>query len=265
MSPRQEAFVGWLADFAPPVPELSLKCRAMVRHPSSSLDATATAFLIGASPSSLPSRSSGIASSRASLSLSPQLLQELTNPFHRSSAQVVITWLTGLVGSAQLVNWVVMSVTWIRWNHGLKSQNISRDTLYVRVRSFVLLPATSLMPCGASQSPFQPFAAWYALVSSTLVLFMQGYSVFLKGKHRRILGTETSLIPLPPQDNWDTPNFIFAYAMPIVRPFAPSPLSPLTTLTALRDPLRRVESDQEDEVPARRNDGRDEFRARRRV
>lgn len=73
-----------------------------------------------------------------------------------SSAQVVITYLTGLVGSAQLVNWCVMSGSWIRWNAGLKAQGISRDSLPVRSR-------------------FQPYAAYYAFVSAIVVLFMQGY------------------------------------------------------------------------------------------
>ncbi|KAK4056821.1 general amino acid permease agp2 [Microbotryomycetes sp. JL221] len=93
-----------------------------------------------------------------------------------TTAQKVITYLTGLVGACQLVNWVVMSVTWIKWNAAMKAQGISRDTLYAR-------------------SPLQPFAAWYALISSILVLFMQGYGVFLK-------------------DNWDTSTFIFAYFAP---------------------------------------------------
>lgn len=53
----------------------------------------------------------------------------------------------------QLVNWVVMSYTWIKWDAALKAQGQTRV-----VRSW-----------------FQPYAAWYALVSSTIVLFMQGY------------------------------------------------------------------------------------------
>ncbi|KAL8286369.1 hypothetical protein RQP46_004386 [Phenoliferia psychrophenolica] len=95
-----------------------------------------------------------------------------------SSAQVVITWLTGLVGSCQLVNWCVMSVTWIRWNNAMKKQGISRNTLHARSR-------------------LQPFAAWWALFNSIFVLFLQGYYVFLKGY-------------------WNVPNFLFAYAAPMI-------------------------------------------------
>ncbi|ORY92486.1 amino acid permease/ SLC12A domain-containing protein [Leucosporidium creatinivorum] len=93
-----------------------------------------------------------------------------------SSAVVVVTYLTGLVGSAQLVNWQVMSFTWIRWNAGMKAQGISRDTLHCR-------------------SIFQPYAAWFALFGSTFVLLLNGYTVFLSGA-------------------WDTPSFIFAYFAP---------------------------------------------------
>ncbi|ORY92510.1 putative carnitine transport protein [Leucosporidium creatinivorum] len=95
-----------------------------------------------------------------------------------SSASIVITYLTGLVGSAQLVGWIVMSGTWIRWNAGLKAQGISRDTLPARSR-------------------FQPFAAWYAFISAIVVTFFQGYNVFLK-------------------NHWDTPTFIFAYFAPVM-------------------------------------------------
>lgn len=77
-------------------------------------------------------------------------------------AQVVITWLTGLVGSAQLVNWIMMSFTWIRWNSGMKAAGIPRESLHAR-------------------SKLLPWGAWYALISSILVTLIQGYGVFLKG------------------------------------------------------------------------------------
>lgn len=73
-----------------------------------------------------------------------------------SSASIVITYLTGLVGSAQLVNWIVMSGSWIKWNRALKAQGISRDTLPARSR-------------------FQPFAAYYAFTCACIVTFWQGY------------------------------------------------------------------------------------------
>ncbi|KAK4055999.1 general amino acid permease agp2 [Microbotryomycetes sp. JL221] len=93
-----------------------------------------------------------------------------------SSAAVVIEYLTGLVGSCQLVNWIVMSYSWIRWNSGMKAQGISRATIPVRSR-------------------FQPFAAWYAFISSIIVILMQGYGVFLKGY-------------------WSAQTFVFSYFAP---------------------------------------------------
>lgn len=94
-----------------------------------------------------------------------------------TSAQVVITYLTGLVGSAQLVTWCVMSITHIKWRKALKAQGIPLSSLH-------------------SKSFVQPAAAWYALFSAIFVTLMQGYGVFLK-------------------DNWDTPTAIFAYFCPL--------------------------------------------------
>lgn len=50
-----------------------------------------------------------------------------------SSAQIVISYLAGLVGTAQLVTWMLMAGTWIRWNKAIRKQGISRDTLPTRV------------------------------------------------------------------------------------------------------------------------------------
>ena len=89
----------------------------------------------------------------------------------------VITYLTGLVGAAQLVNWCVMSFTYIKWARALKAQGISRDTLYCRSR-------------------VQPYAAYYALVCSIFVTLMQGYGVFLKGKWDSESSVELWVSPL---------------------------------------------------------------------
>ncbi|GAA5865177.1 hypothetical protein JCM8547_008304 [Rhodosporidiobolus lusitaniae] len=95
-----------------------------------------------------------------------------------STSSAFISYLSNIASSGQLVNWIVFSVVWIRWNAALKAQGISRDSL----------------PC---RSRFQPFAAHYALVCSVFVTLMQGYQVFLKS-------------------NWDTASFVFAYGMPII-------------------------------------------------
>lgn len=72
------------------------------------------------------------------------------------SSSVVITYVTSLVGSAQLVNWILMSFTWIVWNRGMKANGMSRDTL----------PAKTWIA---------PYCAWFALISASLVSLMQGY------------------------------------------------------------------------------------------
>ncbi|KAI5474449.1 hypothetical protein MNV49_003254 [Pseudohyphozyma bogoriensis] len=95
-----------------------------------------------------------------------------------SSAQVAITWLSGIVTACQLLNWVMFAFTWIKWNWAIKAQGIDRATL----------PATSII---------MPYGAWFAFISGVFVLLMQGYYVFLKG-------------------GWNVDNFIFSYLAPIV-------------------------------------------------
>lgn len=55
----------------------------------------------------------------------------------------------------------------------MKAQGVSRDSL-------------------PWKSPFQPFTAWYGFVGSTIITFVAGFPVFLKG-------------------NWSTSNFIASY------------------------------------------------------
>ncbi|GAA5854013.1 hypothetical protein JCM8547_008193 [Rhodosporidiobolus lusitaniae] len=95
-----------------------------------------------------------------------------------ADASVFIDYLVNISSAGQLVNWVLMSITWIRWNKARHVQGLSRDSL----------------PC---RSRFQPYAAYYSLICSVLVTLLQGYTVFL-------------------EDNWSTPTFIFAYGMPVI-------------------------------------------------
>lgn len=105
----------------------------------------------------------------------------------------VLTWFINLVTASQLLNWIVrlktlhlcgddllrsvntgaessplcsqfMSLTWIGMNRAIKKQGLDRKTF---------LPHTSR---------FQPYAAWYALIMASLVLFFSGYELFLPGK-----------------------------------------------------------------------------------
>ncbi len=93
-----------------------------------------------------------------------------------SSSQVAIDWLSGIVTACQIMLWIAFSFTWIRWDAALKAQDVPRSSL----------PATSWA---------MPYGAWYAFLSSVFVLFMQGYSVFLKGE-------------------WSLTNFIYSYIAP---------------------------------------------------
>ncbi|KAG9089259.1 hypothetical protein FRC06_001646 [Ceratobasidium sp. 370] len=85
----------------------------------------------------------------------------------------VLDWFINVATSAQLVTWIAMSITWIRWNAAMKAQGVSREILPYR-------------------SKIQPYGAYYALTMSIIVTFFNGYYVFLKG-------------------GWATADFIFAY------------------------------------------------------
>ncbi|KAK4703898.1 hypothetical protein P7C70_g2309, partial [Phenoliferia sp. Uapishka_3] len=98
------------------------------------------------------------------------------------SATIFITYITSLVGAAQLVNWIVMAWTWIAWNKGLSAQGLEHTK---PVRS-------KLLPYGACEL--------LGLGTRTFtVTDVLHFSVFLRG-------------------GWDTPDFFFAYTMLILFP-----------------------------------------------
>lgn len=75
----------------------------------------------------------------------------------------VLNWWISLVTASQLLNWIIMSSSWIRFNNAIKVQGLDRETF---------LPY---------RSRFQPFCAWYALIMSTIVLIISGYTLFYPG------------------------------------------------------------------------------------
>lgn len=96
-------------------------------------------------------------------------------------------------------NWCVMAFTYVRFYSAMKVQNIDRKEF---------LPV---------YSKFQPFAGYWALCWACLFIWLQGYSVFLKG-------------------NWNVATFIFNYgivSIPHVRNMLLVPV--LTTLAVLVD------------------------------
>ncbi|KAI1097785.1 amino acid permease/ SLC12A domain-containing protein [Jackrogersella minutella] len=91
------------------------------------------------------------------------------------NAAVVLNWFVQLVTASQLINFSVMTTTYICFHRALKVQGISRDTL----------PYKGL---------FQPYAAYFGLTATFIMTFVSGYTVFLPG-------------------NWDIPSFLFSYTM----------------------------------------------------
>ncbi|CAL5874013.1 uncharacterized protein PFLUO_LOCUS8299 [Penicillium psychrofluorescens] len=92
-----------------------------------------------------------------------------------NDAAVVLNWFVNLVTASQLINFSVITFTYIRFKKALDAQGIARDTLPYR-------------------SWFQPYIAWIAFCCTTVMAFVGGYTVFLPG-------------------NWSIPTFLFSYTM----------------------------------------------------
>ena len=97
-----------------------------------------------------------------------------------NSAAVVLSWFVSLVTASQLINFSVMSVTYLFFRRALAAQAISRASLPHR-------------------SWGQPYATYFALVCTAVMCIVGGYEVFLPG-------------------NWDVPTFLFGYTMVAVFP-----------------------------------------------
>lgn len=77
--------------------------------------------------------------------------------------------------ASQLINFSVVTFTYIRFKKALDAQGIARETLPYR-------------------SWFQPYIAYIACTATTIMAFVGGYTVFLPG-------------------NWSIPTFLFSYTM----------------------------------------------------
>ncbi|KAG9783424.1 amino acid permease, partial [Aureobasidium melanogenum] len=97
-----------------------------------------------------------------------------------NDAAVVLNWFVNLVTASQLINFAVMSFTYIKFKRALDVQRVDRNTLPYK-------------------SWWQPFSAYYALVGCSVMAFVGGYTVFLPG-------------------NWDVPTFLFSYTSVAVFP-----------------------------------------------
>lgn len=95
------------------------------------------------------------------------------------SASTVFGWLQDLVSVAALVNWIVITIVYLRFYYGMKKQGISRSDL-------------------PWKAPFQPYAAWLSFIAFSILLLFGGYIVFVHG-------------------HWDTETFVSSYInIPII-------------------------------------------------
>ncbi|KAG1715631.1 hypothetical protein ID866_1513 [Astraeus odoratus] len=123
-----------------------------------------------------------------------------------SGAGNVFTWLANMTSIAGLMTWFGIAVTYLRFYKGLRAHGIDRRTLpfYTRV---------------------QPYAAWYACISTFVICFFSGWSVFLKG-------------------NWDTATFVTNYL-----PFALFPVLYVGALCYYRtSPVKAQDMDFESDL-----------------
>lgn len=97
-----------------------------------------------------------------------------------NGSAVVLQWLVNLVTASQLLNYAIISFTYLRFYSALKAQGIPRDSL-------------------PHKSFWQPFCGYYAFAGTLIMAFVGGYTVFLPGK-------------------WDIPTFFFSYTMIGVMP-----------------------------------------------
>jgi amino acid transporter len=91
------------------------------------------------------------------------------------NSAVVLNWFVSLVTASQLINFSVMCFTFLKFYKACQVQGLDRNTLPYKGMA-------------------QPYAAWYGLVTTFVMTFVGGYTVFLKGM-------------------WDVPSFLFSYLM----------------------------------------------------
>ncbi|KAJ7174150.1 general amino acid permease AGP2 [Mycena crocata] len=91
------------------------------------------------------------------------------------SSAVVLQWITRFGTTSQLANYAMIAFTYLRFHAALGAQGITRESLPRR-------------------SPWQPFSGYYAFSTSSTMILVSGYAVFLPG-------------------HWNTATFIFSYAL----------------------------------------------------
>ncbi|QRV74899.1 amino acid permease [Ceratobasidium sp. AG-Ba] len=98
------------------------------------------------------------------------------------TAVTVFNWLYNISSITGLITWEVILCSYLRMYYGIKKQGLSRDDFPYK-------------------APFQPYASWFGAIFVALVLFFNGFTVFLRG-------------------NWDVSTFLAAYiCLPIFAAF----------------------------------------------
>ncbi|KAF2149227.1 hypothetical protein K461DRAFT_281578 [Myriangium duriaei CBS 260.36] len=80
-----------------------------------------------------------------------------------NTASTVFGWLQDLVSVTTVVNWIIITLTYLRFYYGCKAQGIDRKTS---------------LPYAA---PFQPYTTWAALVLFVILLTFGGFKTFIHG------------------------------------------------------------------------------------
>ncbi|KAH7169981.1 amino acid permease/ SLC12A domain-containing protein [Dactylonectria macrodidyma] len=97
-----------------------------------------------------------------------------------SSTATVLTWLTNIITAAQIINYIVIAITYVFFYKACMAQGLDRQSL----------PYTGY---------FQPYSAWISGIFMSTVVCVYGYSVFKPG-------------------NWDVGTFFTFYCMVLVCP-----------------------------------------------
>lgn len=96
------------------------------------------------------------------------------------NSAVVLNWFVSLVTASQLINFSVMCFTFIRFYKACEAQGLDRSKLPYKGWG-------------------QPYPAYFGLVTTFVMTFVGGYTVFLPGQ-------------------WDVPSFLFSYLMVFIFP-----------------------------------------------
>lgn len=130
----------------------------------------------------------------------------------------VFNWFSSMTSIAGLMSWFGITITYLRFYQGLKTQGIDRRTLPFYTR-------------------FQPYAAWYGCCATFFVCLFSGWSVFIKG-------------------HWNTATFVTNYIPFIIFPilyiigrfyYRTSPVKPADM--DFKSDIDQILADEVDELP----------------